>query len=322
MADLKALRVLVTPTSYGQSDSRLRSALEAEVGKVVYNPTSRPLSSTELLRMLPECDGFIAGLDAIDRSVIDAAGRLRVIARYGVGIDNVDLEAARDRGIVVTNTPGANSASVAELTVGLLLSVARSIPQLAEATKGGQWPRGVGITLQGKMVGLLGFGAVGREVAKRLAGFDCIVAAHDPLVEAAVMDKLGVRSLPMDELVRQADFLSLHMPLLSQTLNMVNEAFLSRMKHGAILINTARGELVDEFALAKALESGRLSGAALDVFQDQPPSADNPLVGLPQVVATPHMGAHTDGAANAMGWAALRDCLAVLRGEEPAHRVV
>jgi len=322
MADLKAFRVLVTPTSYAQNDPRLRSLLEAEVGEVVYNPVARPLSSAELLRLVPGCNGLIAGLDAIDRPVIDAADRLKVIARYGVGTDNVDLEMAREKGIVVTNTPGANAISVAELTVGLILSVARAIPQAAAATKGGEWPRGTGLTLQGKTIGLLGFGAIGREVARRLAGFGCIVAAHDPVVDAGEMARLGVLSLPMDELVSQADFLSLHVPLLPDTQDIVNEAFLRRMKTGAILINTARGELVDEAALADALKSGKLRGAALDVFRCQPPRANNPLMALSQVITTPHMGAHTDGAANAMGWAALSDCLAVLRGEEPAHRVV
>ncbi len=322
MPDLKACRVLVTPTSYAQSDPRLRSFLEAQVGDVVYNRVASPLSSAELVALVPGCDGFIAGVDAIDRAVIEAADHLKVIARYGAGVDNVDLEAARRKGIVVTNTPGANSVSVAELTVGLILALARSIPSISAATKTGAWPRVAGFTLQGKVIGLLGLGAIGRGVARRLVGFECIVAAHDPVMDPVEMAGLGVRSLPMGELARQSDFLSLHVPLLPDTRGMINKAFLESMKPGAFLINTARGELVDEAALADALRSGRLRGAALDVFQSQPPGAGNPLLGLPQVIATPHMGAHTDGAMDAMGWGALNDCLAVLRGEEPAHRVV
>ncbi len=322
MPDLKACRVLVTPTSYAQSDPRLRSTLEAQVGDVVYNHVARPLSSAELVALVPGCGGFIAGVDAIDRPVIEAAEQLKVIARYGAGVDNVDLEAARKKGIVVTNTPGANSLSVAELTVGLILALARSIPSISATTKAGEWPRVAGFTLQGKVIGLLGLGAIGRGVARRLAGFECIVAAHDPVMDPVEMARLGVRSLPIGELARQSDFLSLHVPLLPDTRGMINKAFLKSMKPGAFLINTARGELVDEAALADALRRGRLRGAALDVFQTQPPGAGNPLLGLPQVIATPHMGAHTDGAMDAMGWGALNDCLAVLRGEEPAHRVV
>ncbi len=318
---LKACVVLVTPTSYGRHDPRLRTELESAVGRVIYNTTGRPLTSQELQALLPECHGYIAGLDQIDRAALDKAQHLKVIARYGVGVDNVDLAAARERGIVVTNTPHANAVSVAELTVGLMLALARSIPELNARTKAGEWPRTMGVTLQGKTVGLIGLGAVGREVAARLRCFDCILLAHDPFVGEEVAAALGVQLLSLDEVVSRADFLSLHLPLLPETRGMVNRQFLSRMKAGAYLINTARGDLVDEGALVEALETGHLRGAALDCLQTEPPDAHSPLLALPQVIATPHCGAHTDGAADAMGWMALRDCLAVLRGEPPVHPV-
>jgi len=258
----------------------------------------------------------------INREVIEAANRLKVIARYGVGVDNVDLEAAREKGIVVTNTPGANSASVAELTVGLILSLARNIPPAVQATKLGEWPRMRGVSLVGKTIGLLGFGSIGRQVASRLQGFNCTVIAYDLTYNVEAAEALGVEFRSEDELLRNADFLSLHLPLSAQTKEMINIKFLVKMKPGAFLINTSRGELIDEDALLKALKSGQLSGAALDVFAKQPPGADHPLLALPQVIATPHIGAHTDGATNAMGWLALKDCLAVLRGERPKYRVV
>lgn len=322
MPDLKDFQVLVTPTSYARNDPNLRSDLEAEVGVVTYNTAGRPLSSQELLERIEECDGFIAGLDDINREVIEAANRLKVIARYGVGVDNVDLEAAREKGIVVTNTPGANSASVAELTVGLILSLARNIPPAVQATKLGEWPRMRGVSLVGKTIGLLGFGSIGRQVASRLQGFNCTVIAYDLTYNVEAAEALGVEFRSEDELLRNADFLSLHLPLSAQTKEMINIKFLVKMKPGAFLINTSRGELIDEDALLKALKSGQLSGAALDVFAKQPPGADHPLLALPQVIATPHIGAHTDGATNAMGWLALKDCLAVLRGERPKYRVV
>jgi len=322
MPDLKVCRVLVTPTSYANHDPTLRTKLEAEVGEVVYNTTGKPLSSSQLQELVRGFDGFIAGVDAIDRAVIDAADRLRVISRYGVGVDNVDLAAAREKGIVVTNTPGANSASVAELTIGLLLSLARSIPTANAATKAGEWPRLRGLALEGKVVGLIGFGSIGKLVARRLTSFDCAILAFDPVPDSEYAESLGVQLCPRDEVIREAEFISLHCPLLPETREMIDAEFLSQMRSGAFLVNTSRGEMVDETALLGALESGHLRGAALDVFVKQPPGADHPLLALQQVIATPHTGSHTDGAANAMGWGALSDCLAVLRGDEPNHQVL
>jgi D-3-phosphoglycerate dehydrogenase len=322
MLDLRSCRVLVTPTSYARDDPRLRTELEAAVGEVIYNSSGRPLSPAELVELLPGCHGYIAGLDTVNHTALEAADQLRVIARYGAGVDRVDLEAARGKGIIVTNTPGANSISVAELAVGLVLALARMIPMANAATKAGEWPRLAGVSLEGKVIGLLGLGAVGKHVARRLAGFDCTMVAYDPVADEAFAKEYHVTLQSRDEVIRQADFLSLHVPVLPETRGMVDASFLRQMKPGAFLINTARGELIDELALLEALQSGRLRGAALDAFAKEPPGADNPLFALPQVVATPHTGAHTDGATNAMGWGALGDCLAVLRGEEPAHRVV
>ncbi len=321
MVDLSGMTVLVTPTSYAKHDPLLRTELESVVGKVVFSPVSRPLTSVEVRELLVGVDGFIAGLDVIDRAALEGADRLKVIARYGVGVDKVDLAAAHEKGIVVTNTPGANSPSVSELALGLMLALARQIPVAAQATREGGWPRLSGISLEGKTVGLLGFGSIGQEVAKRLTGWGCRVIAHDPYAGEAVAELLGVQLTDRDSVVREADFLSLHMPVLPETRGMVNAAFLAHMKRGSHLINTARGELIDEAALFDALQSGHLAGAGLDCFAVEPPGAGYPLLQLPQVIAMPHAGAHTDGAINAMGWGALRNCLAVLRGEAPPNPV-
>jgi D-3-phosphoglycerate dehydrogenase len=320
--DLKQAHLLVTPTSYGKNDPHLKTDLEARVGSVTYNPTGKPLSSAEVASLLADTDGYIAGLDVIDRAAMQNAAHLKVISRYGVGIDNVDLEAARELGIVVTNTPGANSVSVAELALGLMLALARQIPEAAAAVQQGKWPRLNGVSLEGKTVGILGLGAIGKHLARRLAGFDCRVLAYDPFAdtEFAADNKIDLASL--DEVSTAADFLSLHLPLLPETRSLVDTAFLSRMKKGAYLINTSRGEVVNEADLLAALQSGHLRGAGLDAFCAEPPDPANPLLHLPQVIATPHLGAQTDGATSNMGWFAMRDCLAVLAGEKPKYRVV
>ena len=322
MKDLGACKILVTPTSYAKNDPTLRTTLEAAVGEVIYNTTGRPLNAQDLMPLVADIDGYIAGLDAITLGVINAAPELKVIARYGVGVDSVDLSAAHQQGIIVTNTPGANSASVAELAVGLMLSLVRNIPQAVNATQSGEWPRLRGALLSGKTIGLYGFGSIGKIVAGLLSGFDCLIIAHDPYPDREFAKQQGVQLVDEDELLSRSDVLSLHCPVLPETEGMVNDIFLHKMKPGALLINTSRGELVDENALQQALTSGHLKGAALDVFREQPPPAEHPLLSYPQVIATPHMGAHTDEATNAMGWGAVNNCLAVLRGEEPEDRVI
>lgn len=319
--DLRACRLLVTPTTFGKQDPRLRQDLESRVGQVRYNPESRPLTAAELMPLVADIDGWIAGLDEISADVIAAAPRLKVVARYGVGVDRVDIAAATRAGIVVTNTPGANSVAVAELAIGLMLALGRRLCQADRATHCGEWRRYSGVGLRGKTVGLVGLGSIGREVAARLAGFGCRVVAADPYVRPEAAAGLRVRLVELDELLASADFVSLHPAATPETTGMVNAGFLGKMKAGAYLVNTARGELIDEAALQQALESGRLAGAALDCFRREPPAADHPLLRLPQVIATPHMGAHTDDATDTMGRMALAACLAVLRGERPAHVV-
>jgi D-3-phosphoglycerate dehydrogenase len=319
--DLKDCTLLVTPTSYGKSDPRLKSELERQVGRVIYNPTGRPLSSAQVAALLPGVDGYIAGLDQVDRAALAAADRLKVIARYGVGVDSIDLAAAREKGILVTNTPGANSVSVAELAVALMLALMRQLTEAAGASRQGKFPRLAGVTLEGKTVGILGLGAIGRLLARRLAGFDCRLLAYDPYPDLDFARAYQVSLLPLAEILPQADVISLHLPLLPETHHLVDRDFLAQMKPGSYLINTARGEIVDETALYEALQSGTLRGAGLDALCDEPPDPSNPLLALPQVIATPHLGAQTDGATNNMGWGALEGCLAVLRGEAPLHPV-
>lgn len=319
--NLKESRILVTATSYGKNDPSLKTFLGERVGQVVYNSLAKPLNSAQLQELLPGVDGWVAGLDEIDANALKVADHLKVISRYGVGVDNVDMNAARALAIQVTNTPGANSVSVAELTLGLMLALARHIPAAINATRRGEWPRLSGISLEGKTVGILGLGAIGRQVALRLAAFGCRLLAYDPFPSEAFAAQNKITLLPLESVIRESDFISLHLPLLPETRGLVNDAFFSQVKPGAYLVNTARGEVVDESALLRALQTGRLAGVALDAFSQEPPDPANPLLALPQVLVTPHMGAHADSAANAMGWMAAEDCLAVLEGRAPKYPV-
>ncbi len=321
MKALKDCRVLVTPTSYGSQDPALKSDLESLVAEVIYNTTGKPLSSDQLQELLPEIDGMIAGLDEIDAQALAAANDLKVVVRYGVGYNNVDLDTAREKGIVVSNTPGANAVAVAELTLALILNMLRPIMPAVQRTKSGEWPRYKGFSLDGKVVGLLGLGAIGKETARRLSGFGCQILAYDLYPDEKFAAEHGINLVLMDEILPIADVLSLHLPGTSETKGIVNREFLSRMKDGAWLVNTARGDLINEDALITALKEGKLKGAALDVYPIEPPSSENPLLQMEQVITTPHMGAHADSATNAMGRMALKECLSVLKGLEPEYQV-
>ena len=315
--DLKNKKVLVTPTSFGKNNQKIIENLESSVGEVIYNKTGKPLSAEALMELIPGVHGYIAGLDTISSDVIDSADSLQVISRYGVGYDNVDLSSASKKNIVVTNTPGANSVSVAELALASMLALARHMPTAIQSTKKGEWPRTNGLSLEGKTIAILGLGAIGKQLAKRLSAFDCQILAYDPFPDNHFASQYQVNMLSMEEILPQADFISIHIPLNPKTQKMVNASFLDQVKQGVLIINTSRGELIDEQALLKAIRSGKVSGAALDAFSQEPPDPNNELLQLPQVIVTPHMGAHTDGATNNMGWMATRDCLAVLNGEEP-----
>ena len=249
----------------------------------------------------------------VTADLIAAAGALRVIARAGTGVDNVDVPAASARGIVVMNAPGANSISVAELAMGLILALARHLPAADAAMKQGKWEKKkfLGEEVRDKTLGLVGLGRIGQEVARRASGFSMRVIAHDPFISERVAADLGVELVSMDDLFARADYISLHMPSTPQTRQLVNAARLQKMKKGVRIVNTARGDLIDEAALADAIEAGLVGGAALDVFTKEP-TVDHRLQLLPQVIATPHIAASTREGQELVGVetaAALRDFL-------------
>ena len=238
----------------------------------------------------------------VDADLIAAAPKLRVIARAGSGVDNVDLAAASQRGILVLNAPGANSISVAEHACALMLTLARSIARADAQMKAGRWDKKSlpGAELRGKTLGVVGLGRIGREVVRRARAFEMRVIAHDPYISSQLAEDLDVQLVSMDELCEQADFITLHLPSSAGTRGLLDKERLARCKPGVRIINTARGTLVDEAALAEAITSGHVAGAALDVFENEPPP-DTALTGLPQVVATPHIAASTKEAQELVG---------------------
>ncbi len=263
----------------------------------------KALPPAELAKVVGDYDAMtIRSSSRITAQVIEAAKRLRVIGRPGIGVDNVDLDAATRRGVVVMNSPGGNMVSTAELTLGLLFSVARPIPAADASMKAGTWDRKsfVGVELHGKRLGVLGLGRIGREVAQRARGLGMEVVAYDPFVSPAIAEALHVRLLPLDELLGASDFLTLHSVLTKDTRRLLGREAFERMKPGIRVVNAARGELIDEDALLAALDSGRVAAAALDVHAQEPP-VDWRLAKHPRVVSTPHVGAQTAEAQERVG---------------------
>lgn len=234
----------------------------------------------------------------VDAELIAQAKNLKVIARAGVGVDNVDLAAATARGIVVMNTPGGNTVSTAEHTIGLMLALARHIPQGHASMVAGRWDRKLymGVELRGKTLGVVGFGRIGRAVAKRAQAFNMNVIAFDPYITPDLAAEMGVELVDLETLFARSDFITLHSLVTDETRHMINAASIRRMKPGVRIVNAARGALINEADLAAALKSGQVAGAALDVYESEPPAADHPLIGLDNVIHTPHLAASTSDA--------------------------
>ena len=271
----------------------------------------------ELDRRIAEFDGIlIRSATQLTEDLIDKAERLKVVGRAGVGVDNVDVEAATKRGVVVANAPQSNVITAAEHTLAMLLALARKVPQAHESLTGGAWERSrfSGVELYEKTLGILGFGRIGQLVAQRALGFGMRVLAFDAYVAEERFRALGVeRAESSDELYGRADFLTIHLPVTGETENFLDAAAFAKMKEGVRIINVARGKLIVEDALREALDSGRVAGAALDVFRDEPVT-DNPLFGYPNVVVTPHLGASTAEATDRAGYQAAEQVVAALTG--------
>jgi D-3-phosphoglycerate dehydrogenase len=289
------VKVLVAESMAAAGVAQLKAQAGWDV--VVSNPK-------EYAAHLADCEVlFVRSAVKVTKDVLAQAPKLKVIGRAGVGVDNVDLPAATAAGVLVMNTPGGNAVSVAEHTLALMLAMARSIPQASVSTKAGKWEKKklMGRELRGKTLGVLGLGSIGREVVLRARAFEMRVLAADPYVSSQTAADLGVELVSADELLAASDYITLHTALTPETRGLLNREAFAKMKPGVRVVNCARGELIDAEALKEAIESGKVAGAALDVFSPEPPAPDLPLLGLEQLIATPHIGGSTEEAQEIVG---------------------
>jgi D-3-phosphoglycerate dehydrogenase / 2-oxoglutarate reductase len=316
------LRALVTPPMIRSVPGPYSEHLERHGFEVKWPPRAADTTRREVLaEQLQGCQAMLASTEPLTREVL-AASELRVVARMGVGYDSVDVAAATDLGNVVTITPGVLEDSVAEHTIALMLGVSRGIVARHQEVKTGVWTRQPMPRLAGKTLGLVGLGRIGRALVPRAQGLAMTVIAHDPCADLEFAARHGVRLCPLDELLSTADVVSLHAPCIPETENLIDAAALARMKPGAILLNTSRGGLVDEAALCEALASGKLLGAGLDVFRQEPLPVDHPLQQFSNVLLCTHMGGLDEESMEGMASSAARSVVELHEGRWPEGCVV
>lgn len=309
-------RVLVTSIFLhpgGEVDRRLRE----EGFEPVYAPLIGRRTEDELIALLQGIDGAIVAGDPFTDRVMQAAPQLRVISRTGVGYDAIDVKAATARGIVVCNTPGVNRHAVAEWAFALMLACARKMNANLAEVRGGGWTRHEGMDLAGKTLGIIGLGTIGKEVAQRARAFEMRILAYDVMEDAQFAEAYGVSYVSLEQLLKESDFVSLHLFLNATSKHLINAERLAWMKPTAFLINTARGGIVDTAALVETLKAKRLAGAGLDVVEGEPLAADSPLRNLENVYLSPHVGGVTTDARKLSGTMAAENLIRVLKGERP-----
>lgn len=312
------MRIFITDTMYCTEAGRQAAAqIAGRLGEVVLNPLGRKLTSGEIKELWDGADVIIAGTENYDAQLLSCAPEsLKLIARNGVSYENIDLNEARNKKIAVTAVRGANSKAVADGTMALMLSVARRLPAVDRSVRSGSWNGWVADDVNQKTLGILGFGAIGKEVAKRARGFDMTVLAYSPPedFDHAFAAQYSVREASMEQILRESDFVTLHMPVLPETRGIINRKTLGMMKPSAYLINTSRGGLVQEEDLCEALKNGTIRGAALDVFETEP-IGNSTLLALENTVLSPHCAGVSAGAIAEMGRINTENILAVSRGE-------
>jgi len=308
--------VLVTTRSFGREVSEPMDRLRKAGCTILEWREGSGLDEADLRTKVARADAWIVAFHPIGAVLMDAAPRLRVIAKHGVGVDNIDIRAATARGILVTTAPSANDQAVADLTMTLLLSLLRRLPEANASVKSGRWERFLGDGLTGRVMGIVGLGRIGQNVACRAKGFGVELIGADPVWPIEAAQELGIRRVELNDLFTQADIISLHAPLTPDTTGLIDEAAIALMKPRVWIVNTSRGKIVNEKAMYEALASGKVAGYATDVFEAEPP-VGNPLLALPNVVATPHMGTHTRESLRLMGDRVVDAVLRVFNGERP-----
>jgi len=311
------VRVLITTTSY-QDTPGLHHALLEEAGYELVRARG-PLPENEIMELVGDVDGIICGDDEYTRAVLEKSlPRLKVLSKYGIGLDRIDLKSATDLGIPVCFTPGVNHTTVAEHTFGLMISLSRNITTENEYVKSGQWKRITGHELMGKTIGILGLGRTGKEVAIRAIAFGMKVVAYDIHFDGDFLREHPVEKADsIGQVVKEADILSLHMNLSEDNKGCINTESIDTMKKGIYIVNCARGALIVQDDLAQALKSGKIAGYACDVLEHEPPEENNPLIGLENVIVTPHIGSRTYESVARQAEAATRNLILVLDGKKP-----
>ena len=299
----------------GDQKEMLESVAEVIVGD------GKQYTEEELIQTLKDVDGVLVTMRApMTRKVIEGAGKLKVIGKYGVGIESVDVDAATAKGIPVTYTPGVNQDTVAEYTIGLVLALVRRIPFAMETLrKGGKWrnEKFFGLELKGTTFGIIGLGRIGTRVAEKIKSFQVRLLSYDPYVSKEKAESLGVKLVDLDTLLKTSDVITLNLPLTDETYHILGEKELRLMKPTSYLVNTGRGQLIEEAAIYRALKEGWIAGAALDVFEKEPPDPNNPLLFLENVVVTPHLGGSSSKARGRLVKTAVENVVKILKGEIP-----
>ncbi|MCD6484702.1 MAG: phosphoglycerate dehydrogenase [Candidatus Odinarchaeota archaeon] len=313
-------KVFVLSRSFGKFCEKALKIIE-QIAEIERIPREKTIGEEDLLQTIKNADAIIVGTERIGRKIIEHCRRLRMIAKHGVGIDNIDLRAATDRGIVVTYAPHANAEAVADFTFGLIISIARRIPQAHFSTIHGMWegPKFMGNEVYGKTIGIIGLGEIGYRVAKRAMGFNMNILVYDPYVSSEKAREISAKVVSLEKLLRESDFVTLHVPLTNETRGMIGKKELNFMKKTAYLINTSRGAIVNEKALYEALKEGKIAGAAIDVYSREPPDSDFPLFELDNVIMTPHIAAYTVEAMNRMDLTIAEDIIRFFKGEKPRY---
>lgn len=283
-------RILVTTSSFGKEDRSPLDILEKHGFQVTLNPYGRELKPAESIELMKEIDYLIAGTEKLDREVLSRAANLKMISRCGAGMDNVDASYAKERGIAVKNTPAGPTHAVAELTLGLILDLLRSVTLSNNELKAGTWKKRMGSLLYKKIVGIIGLGNIGKRLVELLAPFECRVVAADPCPDNRFASDRGVKIVGLEELLKTSDVITIHAPICTETHCLVNINTLSEINRNAVLVNTSRGKIIDEKALYECLAAGNLRAAALDVYENEPYAGE--LRSLPNVVLTPHIGSY------------------------------
>lgn len=286
-------KILITPKSFSKYINEVKSIFEERDFEIVKNDTGRTFTEDEMVTLCEDIDGIIIGIDPMTERVLRSAKRLKAISKYGTGVDNIDLAAAKELGVKIKKTLGANSTSVAELSVAMLFVMARNIVINANNVKAGGWSRAAGCEITGKTVGVIGLGYIGKEVVRMCHGLGMRIIACDPyLKDSEFIERYSCEMMSFEDTLRNSDFVSLNMPLTNDNRNIINKKSLQLMKRTAYLINTSRGELVNEGDLYEALKEGIIAGASEDVFSQEPPKGHK-LLELDNFILTPHIGAYT-----------------------------